>query len=67
MKSTEDLRSSLAELSKTMEQFHSALTMNSILDENKTDIRGAVTNFNKISGNFSKISDSLNKGLGQNS
>jgi phospholipid/cholesterol/gamma-HCH transport system substrate-binding protein len=53
----EDLRSSLAELSKTMEQFHSAsLTMNSILDENKTDIRGAVTNFNKIS-NFSKISD----------
>jgi phospholipid/cholesterol/gamma-HCH transport system substrate-binding protein len=64
----EDLRSSLAELSKTMEQFHSAsLTMNSILDENKTDIRGAVTNFNKIS-NFSKISDSLNKAdLGQNS
>jgi phospholipid/cholesterol/gamma-HCH transport system substrate-binding protein len=61
MKKQEDLRSSLAELSKTMEQFHSAsLTMNSILDENKTD-RGAVTNFNKISGNFSKISDSLNK------
>jgi phospholipid/cholesterol/gamma-HCH transport system substrate-binding protein len=60
-KAQEDLRSSLAELSKTMEQFHSAsLTMNSILDENKTDIRG-VTNFNKISGNFSKISDSLNK------
>jgi phospholipid/cholesterol/gamma-HCH transport system substrate-binding protein len=59
-KAQEDLRSSLAELSKTMEQFHSAsLTMNSILDENKTDIRGAVTN--KISGNFSKISDSLNK------
>jgi phospholipid/cholesterol/gamma-HCH transport system substrate-binding protein len=37
-KAQEDLRSSLAELSKTMEQFHSAsLTMNSILDENKTD------------------------------
>jgi phospholipid/cholesterol/gamma-HCH transport system substrate-binding protein len=49
-----------------MEQFHSAsLTMNSILDENKTDIRGAVTNFNKISGNFSKISDSLNADLGK--
>jgi phospholipid/cholesterol/gamma-HCH transport system substrate-binding protein len=32
----EDLRSSLAELSKTMEQFHSAsLTMNSILDKIK--------------------------------
>jgi hypothetical protein len=28
--------------------------MNSILDENKTDIEG-VTNFNKISGNFSKF------------
>lgn len=61
-KAQEDLRNSLAELSKTMEQFHKAsLSMNTILDENKTQIKGVVTNFNKISGNFSKISDSLNK------
>ena len=61
-KAQEDLKVSLAELSKTMEQFHKAsLSMNSILDENKTQIKGVVTNFNKISGNFSKISDSLNK------
>jgi len=61
-KAQEDLRKSLAELSKTMEQFHKAsLSMNTILDENKTQIKGVVTNFNKISGDFSKISDSLNK------
>lgn len=61
-KAQEDLRVSLAELSKTMEQFHKAsLSMNTILDENKTQIKGVVTNFNKISGDFSKISDSLNK------
>jgi phospholipid/cholesterol/gamma-HCH transport system substrate-binding protein len=61
-KAQEDLRKSLAELSKTMEQFHRAsLSMNTILDDNKTEIKGVVTNFNKISGDFSKISDSLNK------
>ncbi|NGY37986.1 MCE family protein [Flavobacterium sp. XN-5] len=61
-KAQEDLRVSLAELSKTMEQFHKAsLSMNTILDENKTQIKGVVTNFNKVSGNFAKISDSLNK------
>ncbi|MEZ7505271.1 MlaD family protein [Flavobacterium sp. Arc2] len=61
-KSQEDLRKSLSELSQTMEQFHKAsLTMNTILDENKTQVKGVVTNFNKISGNFSKISDSLSK------
>jgi phospholipid/cholesterol/gamma-HCH transport system substrate-binding protein len=58
----EDLRISLGELSKTLEQFHKAsLSMNTILDENKTQIKGVVTNFNQISNNFSKISDSLNK------
>jgi phospholipid/cholesterol/gamma-HCH transport system substrate-binding protein len=61
-KAQEDLKISLAELSKTMEQFHKAsISMNTILDDNKTQIKGVVTNFNKISGDFSKISDSLNK------
>lgn len=61
-KGQEDLKRSLADLSKTIEQFHKAsLSVNTLLDNNKTQINGVVANFNKISGNFSKISDSLNK------
>lgn len=61
-KAQEDLKISLAELSKTMEQFHKAsVSMNTVLDDNKGQIKGVVSNFNKISGDFSKISDSLNK------
>jgi phospholipid/cholesterol/gamma-HCH transport system substrate-binding protein len=61
-KGQENLKISLAELSKTMAQFHKAsLSVNTLLDENKTQIKGVVTNFNHISGNFSKISDSLSK------
>ncbi|MFV7234878.1 MULTISPECIES: MlaD family protein [Flavobacterium] len=58
----ENLKVSLAELSKTIEQFHKAtVSVNTLLDDNKAKIEGAVTNFNKISGDFSKISDSLSK------
>lgn len=62
-----DLKKSLSELSKTIEQFHKAsASVNVILDENKGQIKGIVTNFNKVSSDFSKISDSLNKAnLGQ--
>ncbi|MFA9188444.1 MlaD family protein [Flavobacterium sp. FBOR7N2.3] len=61
-KTQEDLKKSIAELSKTMEQFHQASAgVNSLLAQNKTQINGAVTNFNKMSSNFAKISDSLNK------
>ncbi len=57
-----DLKKSLAELSATMEQFHKvSLNANVILEENKGQLKGAVSNFNKISDNFVKISDSLNK------
>ncbi|OOG67072.1 MlaD family protein [Flavobacterium sp. A45] len=57
-----DLKKSLAELSATMEQFHKvASNANSILDENKGQLKGVVSNFNKVSDNFVKISDSLNK------
>ena len=57
-----DLKKTIAELSKTMEQFHQASAgMNSLITDNKVQINGAVSNFNKMSGNFSKISDSLNK------
>lgn len=58
----QDLKKSLAELSKTMEQFHKASSsINTILDDNKGQINGVVTNLNKVSSNFSKISDSLDK------
>jgi phospholipid/cholesterol/gamma-HCH transport system substrate-binding protein len=61
-KGQENLKVSLAELSKTIEQFHRAsLSVNTLLDDNKAQIKGVVTNFNRISGDFSKISDSLNK------
>ena len=57
-----DLKKSLAELSATMEQFHKvAANANVILEENKGQLKGVVTNFNKVSDNFVKISDSLNK------
>ncbi len=61
-KGQQDLKLTLAELSKTMEQFHKAsASVNALLDSNKTQINGTVANLNKLSGNFSKISDSLNK------
>jgi len=61
-KGQQDLKVSLSELSKTMEQFHKASSsINTILDDNKGEIKGVVTNLNKVSSDFSKISDSLNK------
>ena len=61
-KGQKDLKTSLAELSQTMEQFHKASSsINTILDDNKTQINGVVTNMNTVSRNFSKISDSLSK------
>ena len=61
-KGQEDIKNSLSELSKTIEQFHKASgSLNTILDENKGQIKGVVSNFNKVSSDFSKISDSLNK------
>jgi phospholipid/cholesterol/gamma-HCH transport system substrate-binding protein len=62
VKGQADLKKSLSELSSTMEQFHKASeSINTILDENKGQITGVVTNLNKVSSDFSKISDSLNK------
>ncbi|RTY80050.1 MCE family protein [Flavobacterium sp. LS1P28] len=61
-KGQQDLKLTLAELSKTIEQFHKvSLNVNTLLETNKAQINGVVSNFSKISGNFSKISDSLNK------
>jgi phospholipid/cholesterol/gamma-HCH transport system substrate-binding protein len=32
-----------------------------MLDENKAQIKNVVTNFNKVSGDFAQISDSIKK------
>ena len=61
-KGQQDLKMTLQELSNTVAQFHTASkSLNSLLDENRSQIKGTITNFNKVTGNFSKISDSLNK------
>lgn len=60
--SKDDLKKSIASLSETMAEFRKASgTINTILDDNKKQIGGIVTNFDKVSKDFSQISDSLNK------
>ena len=61
-KSQENLKITLSELSKTMVEIHAAsASVNSIITDNKSDLKGVITNFKKVSTDFSKISDSLNK------
>ena len=61
-KGQQDLKLTLQELSNTVAQFHTASkSLNSLLDENRSQIKGTITNFNTVAGNFSKISDSLSK------
>ena len=61
-KSQDNLKITLAELSKTMVEIHAAsANVNSILTDNKSDLKGVVTNFKKVSTDFAKISDSLSK------
>ena len=61
-KSQENLKITLSELSKTMVEIHAAsASVNSIITDNKSDLKGVITNFKKVSNDFSKISDSLNK------
>ena len=61
-KSQDNLKITLSELSKTMVEIHAAsASVNSIITDNKSDLKGVITNFKKVSNDFSKISDSLNK------
>lgn len=61
-KGQEDIKQSLAELTQTMIQFHKASeSMNGMIADNKNNINGIVSDFHKVSSNFSSISDSLNK------
>lgn len=61
-KTKENLRKSIENLNQTLVEFHTASkNINSILDDNKVKIGGIVTNLDKMSNDFSKISDSLSK------
>lgn len=57
-----DVKRAIEELSQTLAEFHKAsANINSILDNNKSNINGMLANMNKASGNFEKISDSLQR------
>ena len=59
-KTKQNLKSSIAELNKTLSEFSVASkNVNEMIAENKSKINSTMTNFDKTSANFSKISDSL--------
>ena len=61
-KTRQNLKSSIENLNSTLFQFSLvSKNMNSLLDDNKQKIGGIVTNMNKVTSDFSKISDSLSK------
>lgn len=62
-----DLKSSLSELSLTIAEFHkTSQSVNQMIDQNKTNFNGIAADLKKTSGNFAKISDSLQQAnLGQ--
>jgi phospholipid/cholesterol/gamma-HCH transport system substrate-binding protein len=66
-KSKENLKASISNLNETLAQFKEASgQINMILEDNKTKITGSLNNIEKMTANFTKISDSLEKeNLGQ--
>jgi phospholipid/cholesterol/gamma-HCH transport system substrate-binding protein len=66
-KAKNDLRESIAGLNALMKSLHgSADELNGIFKENRGKLDSSLTNFNELSGNFAKLSDSLNNaGLGR--
>ncbi|WP_298223167.1 MlaD family protein [Flavobacterium sp.] len=59
-KGQQDLKDALSELTQTIAQFHKASeSVNGMLADNKTNIKGIVTDFHKVSSNFASVSDSL--------
>jgi len=66
-KSKENLKASISNLNETLAQFKEASgQINTILEDNKTKITGSLNNIEKMTANFTKISDSLEKeNLGQ--
>ncbi len=61
-KTQTDLKNSLSQLSLTMTELHTAAaSTNDILNDNKADLKSVMGNFKKVSADFAKMSDSLNK------
>ncbi len=61
-KSQENIKTALSELSQTMVELHAtSASASSILNDNKSDLKGVITNFKKVATDFAKISDSLNR------
>ena len=61
-KSQENIKTALSELSQTMLELHAtSASASSILNDNKSDLKGVITNFKKVATDFAKISDSLNR------
>ncbi|MGV3459505.1 MAG: MlaD family protein [Flavobacterium sp.] len=57
-----NLQIAIAEMSETMQEFSvAARSLNGIISGNKSKIDGTLTNLNVASGNFAKITDSLNQ------
>lgn len=62
LKSQENLRNSIMELSKTMQQIHQLTSnANQLVLDNKSDLKTVVSNFKKVSADFAVLSDSLKK------
>ncbi|MCW1148733.1 MlaD family protein [Flavobacterium lacisediminis] len=66
-KTKQNLKSSIAELNKTLSEFSVASkNINGMIADNKSKINSTMTNLDKTTANFSKMSDSLAKAnLGQ--
>ncbi|NNL00775.1 MAG: MCE family protein [Eudoraea sp.] len=66
-KTKNDLRESIAGLNKLMKSLESsAEVLNKLLKNNQGKLDSSLTNFNELSSNFAKLSDSLNNaGLGR--
>lgn len=66
-KTKQNLKSSIAELNKTLSEFSVASkNINEMIADNKSKINSTMTNLDKTTANFSKMSDSLAKAnLGQ--
>jgi len=61
-KTKEKLQNSISNLNETLIELHSATkNVNEVIDENKSKISGAITNINKVTSDFSKVSDSISK------
>lgn len=61
-KTRADLKSTIENLNKTMNEFHGASkSLNGMLMENKGKMNNIITNFDKVASDFSVISDSLAK------